>query len=224
MADERISALIPIPDGGDAEAKPLRQNFTYLDERINLLSSAIANKETLSSKGRANGYCPLDSYSQIPISYLNSFLENISPSLLPVGAIMMWSTTTPPENWIAMVGQSITNEAYADLRSVIGRDSLPNTIDRVPQGNNTPLNTIDAGLPNITGGFNLGGGNYIKICDAWGAFSLNWYENNTDKGGSDPVWGARNADFTASRSNGIYGRSNTVQANAWTTVFIIKYK
>lgn len=74
MADEPINELIPIPDGGDAEAKPLRQNFTYLDNQIKSLKSNLDNKVTTSSIDAANGICPLNSNRKIPdgnVDYTN---------------------------------------------------------------------------------------------------------------------------------------------------------
>lgn len=74
MADEPINELIPIPDGGDAEAKPLRQNFTYLDNQIKSLKSNLDNKVTTSSIDAANGICPLNANRKIPdgnIDYTN---------------------------------------------------------------------------------------------------------------------------------------------------------
>ena len=136
---------------------------------------------------------------------------------------------TLPTNCIWLEGQQYLITDYPNLYAIYGTAfntgdepegyaSMPDFRERTIYGGSTPgyvisalpdlqLSTTSAGAHthtrgsmNITGGFNLGGGNYIKIADAWGAFSLNWYENNTDKGGSDPVYGARNADFNANRN------------------------
>ena len=78
---------------------------------------------------------------------------------VPVGAVMLWSAPSNiPTNWIAMVGQDISNEAYADLRTVIGRTSLPDTRGRTAWGDSTPLNYISEGGPVWAGsGYNWTG-------------------------------------------------------------------
>lgn len=81
MADETIAALIPIEDGDDAKAKPLRQNFKYLDDRITAQATNISNKESISHKGAANGYCPLDTNAKIPDTYLSNFSSSIDGRL-----------------------------------------------------------------------------------------------------------------------------------------------
>lgn len=130
-------------------------------------------------------------------------LSTILGAIYPVGSIYI-TTSNANSCPIAALISGSTWEKVASDRVLQGASS-----------NHAPNTTIAAGLPNITGGFNLGSGNYIKISDAWGAFALGWYENNTDNGGSDPVYGARNAEFAASRSNSIYGNSSTVQPPAY---------
>lgn len=71
MSDEPISQIIVIEDGAEAKAKPLRQNFNFLNSQISTLQSSLANKESLSSKNAANGYCGLNSSSKIPIDKID---------------------------------------------------------------------------------------------------------------------------------------------------------
>lgn len=199
MAD----ALIVFEENDPLKASTTNANNNFLLDKITETAQTIENE----------------------IDALQLDLETqISTSSAPIGAIIMWSSSNIPENWLAMVGQDISNEAYADLRTVIGMSTLPNTIGRCPQGANTPLSLINAGLPNITGNFTVAYENYIAISSASGAFYADWSSGGTDKGGSDPVTANRRCQFDASRSSNIYGASNTVQPNAWTTVFIIKYK
>lgn len=75
--------------------------------------------------------------------------------------------------------------------------------------------TVEAGLPNITGTVKSGanGGDYMG-----GAF---YYLNSNTAGvsgrhdgGSDANYSAGTAGFSASRSSGVYGKSNTVQPNS----------
>jgi hypothetical protein len=155
------------------------------------------------------------------ISTLETRLTDIiSSSSAPIGSIIMWSSTNIPENWLAMVGQDISNEAYAELRNITGKTSLPDTRNRVPQGNATPLNYISAGLPNIIGHMSWGPSHAVSSS---GCF---WFTNQegAPHGTENDYFPTVTQHFEASRSNPIYGASNTVQPPAVTVVFIIKYK
>ena len=86
-----------------------------------------------------------------------------------------------------------------------------------------PVGTkLDAGLPDITGNFsirsveNSSGDSYTTISDYSGAFAL---ESYTVQYSPMSIVGSRTngqiVKFIASRSNGIYGRSDTVQPPAY---------
>lgn len=216
MSDEDIQSLITIEDGSYANAKPLRQNFNYLDNKINEKITYVANKESMSNKGGANGYCPLDSKAQVPLSNLG----NITASLLPVGAILMWGSAPIPAHFIAMTGQNDLS-AYPALQE-LGYTSLPNTVDKVPwgSGQSGAFQTKEAGLPNIKG-WVQGAGEGSGHCD--GILF-------TKKGKGTAVYNTSGEkdntyNFNAHSYNAIYKDSvDTVQPPAWTTVFIIKYE
>ena len=77
---------------------------------------------------------------------------------------------------------------------------------------------MDAGLPNITGNFTFNGGNAKS---AVGAFS---FSNTGDSGWGD-TWGQNKPtiSFDASKSNSLYGNSNTVQPAALQLILQIKF-
>jgi hypothetical protein len=117
MADETIAALIPIEDGSDAEAKPLRQNFKYLDDRITAQATNISNKESISHKGAANGYCPLDPNAKIPDTYLSNFsdeiytrLDEISDEITAVADSKI--SATKGNNWVKLSNGLIMQWGY----------------------------------------------------------------------------------------------------------------
>jgi hypothetical protein len=218
MSDEDIQSLIVIEDGSNANAKPLRQNFNYLDNKINEKITYVANKESMSNKGGANGYCPLDSKAQVPLSNLG----NITASLLPVGAILMWGSAPIPAHFIAMTGQNDLS-AYPALQE-LGYTSLPDTVDKVPwgSGQSGAFQTKEAGLPNIIGSFKT-------VCngtkeDAFYKWKMDTNSDLADFGSGGGWAGHGKISFDASESNEIYGKSETVQPPAFTTVFIIKYE
>lgn len=195
MAD----ALIVFEENDPLKASTTNANNNFLLDKITETAQTIENE----------------------IDALQLDLETqISTSSAPIGAIIMWSSSNIPENWLAMVGQDISNEAYADLRTVIGTSTLPNTIGRCPQGANTPLGIINAGLPDLYGSCELVG---VEGVNAWGVFAAT-AAHDTFNIGHSPSSKVNTFDMFASRYNAIYGASNTVQPNAWTTVFIIKYK
>lgn len=78
--------------------------------------------------------------------------------------------------------------------------------------------TIPAGLPNITGSIWNDGSNdegpLPGKAGANGVFTVTRAGNNNGASGGSPT-GAYNFDFDASRSNSIYGNSNTVQPAAY---------
>ena len=80
-----------------------------------------------------------------------------------------------------------------------------------------------AGLPNITGNFNAqGNSNAGRFTDkASGAFYTNTpYSGNVNSGVGDISGGY---SFDASRTNSIYGKSNTVQPPALQMIPQIRY-
>lgn len=148
---------------------------------------------------------------------------------VPVGCIMYYGSTAAPSKWRICNGGAVSRTTYADLFAVIGTRfgagdgsttfNVPNLIDRFPQGNATPGTVKAAGLPNITGDmtYNLStagrkgtGAFALRDATVWkvNPGSSNFYESTVD--------------FSAARSNNIYGKSSTVQPPALTLLPIIK--
>lgn len=141
--------------------------------------------------------------------------------VVPSGMIMFFSNTTAPNsNWLICDGRAVSRTAYANLFATIGTRfgggngsttfNVPYLIDRVAWGGVGNVGEYrQPGLPNITGTFdgNADDGQGWKT----GAFYLSGSSsgaNGDGKAGSGVI------AFDASRSNGIYGRSNTVQPPA----------
>lgn len=74
--------------------------------------------------------------------------------------------------------------------------------------------TVSAGLPNITGTFRPMGGNALSVGDLSGAFSTRPNGSTVTSINGTSGTGNTGANFNASRSNPIYGNSNTVQPEA----------
>lgn len=160
------------------------------------------------------------------------------------GMIFAFAGNTIPSGFLLCDGSKVSRTTYKTLFDVIGTTygagdgsttfTLPNLIDRFLEGSSAAGQYIDAGLPNITGELcsqvfsnknDISEGLKDNL-DHWsGALNTHvWSANTTSydehSGGNSYQGQAR---FDASKSNVIYGKSNTVQPPAVTMRYIIKY-
>ena len=151
----------------------------------------------------------------------------------PIGTVLSFAGLTPPNGYLLCNGGSYVVADYQDLYDVIGNTyggdsanfNVPNLIDKFIQGSVTSGTEIEAGLPNITGALGNSANNrgFYNKANTAGAFEV--IESNV---ASSPYRDATadsfyaKASFDASRSNTIYGNSDTVQPPALTMVYIIK--
>lgn len=79
--------------------------------------------------------------------------------------------------------------------------------------------TVEAGLPNITGGFGFasyaGSGGWLVVSDATGAFRKRTGNGTVAQAGTSGANSGIAVDMDASASNSIYGASDTVQPPAY---------
>lgn len=150
----------------------------------------------------------------------------------PVGTVIAFSGLIPPEGYLLCDGAEVKREDYADLFSVIGElygagdgattFNLPDLTDRFVQGvgTNTLGTSLEAGLPNITGNvprLDSGGSGAISSS---GAFTIS--QNDAEAANSGSGSRRYNVTFNASKSNDIYGKSNTVQPPSVVMTYIIR--
>ena len=153
-------------------------------------------------------------------------------AITPTGSVIAFAGSTIPNGWLLCDGSEISRTDYANLYSVIGDTygagdgsttfTLPNLVNRFIEGGLASGAYIGAGLPNITGNFayTVSGGDDVTD----GAFGKNFISaNGTLDGGSSSSVKYTSNNFDASRVNGIYGNSYTVQPNALGMQYIIKY-
>lgn len=56
-------------------------------------------------------------------------------NLPPIGSITMWPLSSPPSGWLICNGQSIeTGDQYAQLRTVLGANNVPDLTGKFPLG------------------------------------------------------------------------------------------
>ena len=163
-----------------------------------------------------------------PVARVGRIEERID-SLAPTGVVQAFAGSTTPQGWLLCDGSAVSRTDYAALYAVIGTTygagdgsttfNLPNLVDKFVEGSATAGTVKSAGLPNIKGQWGLG---------AWGSgdvFSGASTYNNNIKVKTAYLDDATAAiiSFNASKSNSIYGSSNTVQPPALTMRYIIKY-
>lgn len=211
-------ALIDIEYGSLASSDTLNKNFKFLQDSISEFAQVIeTNKASLESQ----------------ISTVNTNMNGKIDDLkyiVPTGAIFPTLLSSAPDGFLMCRGAEVSRTTYEDLFKIISTKygegdgtttfNLPNFSNRALYGTSsgTDFGYIEAGLPNITGSIGLDMG----IWHNSGAFSRSG--SGIMIGGSG-LWNQNSAyaDFNASRSSGIYGKSSTVQPPAIKVNFIIKF-
>ena len=147
-------------------------------------------------------------------------------STAPIGTVLSFAGQIAPHGYLLANGASYKVADYPDLYAVIGNTyggdtenfNVPNLVDKFIQGSTTSGEEKEAGLPNITGTFYHDPNARLSLSGAFsytGGSSINLQNDAANKNSGY-------ASFDASKSNAIYGNSNTVQPPALTMVYIIK--
>lgn len=196
----------------------------------NVVNATNATKATQDSAGQRinTTYIKGLSISNNALIYTKGNGTTGNVDLIPAGIIQMFAGNTIPAGWLLCDGSAVSRTDYAKLFSAIGTTwgagdgsttfNLPNTIGRFAEGAATSGSYKSAGLPNITGSFKMTRVNAKDI--STGAFSHIWNETNSNYNTGEK---GITVSFNASKSNAIYGNSDTVQPPALTMLPIIKY-
>ena len=205
---------------------PARQMWDFLQKQNDEKMQYLANNYLPLSGGTLTG----DVLGVTPPNGDNSkkianteFIQALASILVPVGCVQAYAGNTLPTGWLLCDGSAVSRTDYADLYAVVGDTygagdgsttfNLPNLVDKFVEGSATAGTVKSAGLPNITGTFY----SMSQIVD--GAFSV--IDGTGTYAGEYTSYYRKS--FDASRSNAIYGASNTVQPPALTMRYIIKY-
>ena len=160
--------------------------------------------------------------------------EVINSYLMPAGTIVSYAGASVPTGWLLCNGANVSRTTYANLFNAIGTRwgagngsttfTLPDSDGRVLQGATDASKVgqyLEAGLPNITGKF-ASSDIYPDNGNATLAFKTTSerVRGNVQSGASDNVFLL--TAFSASWSEGAYGRAATNQPKALQTLIIIK--
>lgn len=150
----------------------------------------------------------------LPVELLKRSDLNEIGKVYPVGEPFISLNNYLNVNEIWLEGAEVSRTTYSELFAIYGTTygagdgettfNLPDFRNRVIWGAED-FGYIEAGLPNITGGF---------VNTPFAEFSGSGAFSSTNGGGKNPSpsnYSGRNANFDASRSNPIYGNSTTVQ-------------
>ena len=173
--------------------------------------------------------------SILPSHLSAAALNDLASAFLPPGVIMPFAGANIPSGWMLCNGQAVSSAQYPALFAAIGTTwgsetnitengvtyfKLPDFRNRTLWGANTKVlgTYVEPGLPNITAG------NFFWEATSDGTFEGALYTDGRGGWGSNGGVDRDNqiVKFDASRSNPIYGASNTVQPPAAAVNFIIK--
>lgn len=154
-------------------------------------------------------------------------------STAPLGTILAFASDSVPSGYLLCDGSEVSRTLYKDLFDLIGTTygegdglttfNVPNLQDKFLQGSGTNVvgTTMEAGLPNITGGFY----NYSYFNGTpSGAITTSVENRNQTQPGGDNMRTYIHYLLDASRSSSIYGSSETVQPPSIVINYIIKAK
>ena len=160
-------------------------------------------------------------------------LSLVPVSLVPSGTIIQFAGKTIPDGYLSCNGALVSRTQFADLFAAIGTTwgtgdgkttfRLPNMHHRFLEGTTTTSEVgtyVEAGLPNISGSikpFGVACGDFVATGALSGGKSSTPWNGKTNVGSKviDDI------TFNASRSNGTYVSSTTVQpSSARMTAFI----
>lgn len=127
------------------------------------------------------------------------------------------------EYFLLCDGSTIREENYPELVAVLGGTQLPNLIDRFLQGSATAGTYKEAGLPNVNGFTNHLGSFFSSVNDSGALITsgIGMFSSFSAPGNTNCY--EKELNFNASKSNSIYGNSNTVQPPAYTAKIYICY-
>ena len=238
--DESLVESVPDAHQANWLYNYFNQHINYCektaDENKNLLATKVATPTTI---GQIKVGYGLDITNTGVLSVSKGVAEDarIISYDLPVGTMMFWAGTNPPEYFIEPAGQTLLRTTYSDLYQYAVSNNLIGDGKLFGNGDGSTTFTIKnlrdqfikigsssdvvgrleaEGLPNITGTVSIEGNT------GTGAFSS--WSTGRNPGGSGQGGYYGMSDFNASRCSSIYGKSTHVTPRNVALKLILKAK
>jgi microcystin-dependent protein len=178
---------------------------------------------------------------QTKTDQLLSAMKNLGKTVVPIGTVVFYLGTTIPDGYLLCNGASLLRTEYPELFAVLGTKcgsvdsahfTLPDTHHRFLEGTTTLSEVgsyIAAGLPNIEGylnSANLGNIDAGYVLSWNGALRPNRVRNGrivaTQENNNYVI--TDDANFDASKSNALFGSSDTNQPKSLRGYLLIRYQ
>lgn len=118
------------------------QGVTNVETSVSTLATRVAASET---KAKATDDYILGTKAELKSDILKA---------VPIGTVVMWATSTPPEGWLLCNGKEVSRAAYAELFKVLGTSvgaagssafKIPDLSGRFPLGTSNTHNLHSTG-------------------------------------------------------------------------------
>ena len=153
----------------------------------------------------------------------------------PVGSIIPYLGGDVPYGWLLANGASVLRTQYDKLFALIGTKfgaadeahfNLPNLHHRFIEGTTTLSEVgsyVEAGLPNMSGEFGASAVTLANTVIGSGVFQGARTTGTSQTSNNNAAGGDLVLPFNASKSNSLYGASDTVQPKTLRSYFLIRY-
>lgn len=209
------------------------------------VTGAETNDSTLTVTGKATfnggvamaGACTAPEPTATSHVATKNYVDNkLTGGAVPPGCIVAFMGTTVPDGYLLCNGAYVSRTTYANLYAAIGTKygssgtnfRLPSLTDgRFLEGYSSAGTTHSAGLPNISGSISRDSSSsviqmFCEPVDVSGTFSQSTASMQAAADSNTWLAMTTTLNFNASRSNGLYGDSSTVQPKSLTCLYIIK--
>lgn len=230
-----LKNLLADPSGTDAVAGNLK-----LSDAVDSSLDAATGGTAATPKAVKTAIASEASARETADTAIQKQIDNLLWRGSVIGEVRWFAMSQPPEGWLVCNGAAVGRATYPELFAAIGTTygsgdgsttfNLPNLMGKVPWGSTSVGTVLDAGLPNIEGkiAIDLPGSVPSFVGPGDGALFNNYsaksYPPYIPGDGSITRSSDKYLYFDASRSNSIYGGSDTVQPPALCLLPCIRYE
>lgn len=141
---------------GANETRITAADLTHIESGISAATQGVTNVETSVTTLTAR-VAAAEGKAKTTDSTIASTRSDLEASILkavPIGTIVMWATSTPPEGWLLCNGKEVSRAAYTELFKVLGTSvgaagsssfKIPDLSGRFPLGTSNTHNLHSTG-------------------------------------------------------------------------------